>query len=424
MSISTKLFGTQMLDQFKTIEDRLQGLQTQVATGSRIPQSSVQPMDAVTLSARNELDTRLSQYQKNLAKVTDRLGLADTTLETAINGAIRVKELFVASNTDTVRQSERLAARQEILGIRETLIGLANATDSAGDALFGGFSTEANPFREQLDGTVHYNGDGGEHTLGVSEQVKLPTSLNGGSVFMQIGAGDEKKSAFDVLNSLSNALLTSEDFVQKHQQGIADGMEFKVNASREPQKWSFTLAGPNGPETISATINSDSMAPLVNAINSSSTGLIASVSGTGVISLSGVGSTELIKISNVDIEDYSLAVSDPSRYIEVYEKGTTKVAAKISDETQSLSLQSANIEDLVENLALSRTTAGARINNAEAQEAVLSSRSVAVKTEIGRLKDADIETLITELQSLLVSRDAARQTYMKVNTQSLFDFLR
>jgi flagellar hook-associated protein 3 FlgL len=75
-------------------------------------------------------------------------------------------------------------------------------------------------------------------------------------------------------------------------------------------------------------------------------------------------------------------------------------------------------------LALSRTTAGARINNAEAQEAVLSSRSVAVKTEIGRLKDADIETLITELQTLLVSRDAARQTYMKVNTQSLFDFLR
>ena len=115
MSISTKLFATQMLDQFKTIEDRLQGLQTQVATGSRIPKSSAQPIDAVALSARNELDTRLSQYQKNLSKVNDRLGLADTTLETAINGAIRAKELFVASNTDTVTQSERLAARLDIL---------------------------------------------------------------------------------------------------------------------------------------------------------------------------------------------------------------------------------------------------------------------------------------------------------------------
>jgi flagellar hook-associated protein 3 FlgL len=424
MSISTKLFATQMLDQFKTIEDRLQGLQTQVATGSRIPKSSAQPIDAVALSARNELDTRLSQYQKNLSKVNDRLGLADTTLETAINGAIRAKELFVASNTDTVSQSERLAARQEILGIRETLLGLANATDSAGDSLFGGFSTEADPFREQIDGTVLYRGDGGEHTLGVSERVKLPTSLNGGRVFMQIGAGDERKSAFDVLNGLSNALLTSTDFVQKHQVGVAEGLDFKVNASREPQTWSFTLEGPNGPEKISATVNSDSMTPLVDAINSSTTGLAATVSDTGVISLAGLGSTELIKISNVTIEGYSLAEAKPSQYIEVYDKGTTTISVKISDETQGLSLQSANIEDLVTQLAISRTTAGARMKNAESQEAVLTSRSLAVKTEIGKLRDADIEALITELQTLLVTRDAARQTYMKVNTQSLFDFLR
>lgn len=424
MSISTKLFATQMLDQFKTIEDRLQGLQTQVATGSRIPKSSAQPIDAVALSARNELDTRLSQYQKNLSKVNDRLSLADTTLETAINGAIRAKELFVASNTDTVTQSERLAARQEILGIRETLLGLANATDSAGDSLFGGFSTEADPFREQIDGTVLYRGDGGEHTLGVSERVKLPTSLNGGRVFMQIGAGDERKSAFDVLNGLSNALLTSTDFVQKHQVGVAEGLDFKVNASREPQTWSFTLEGPNGPEKISATVNSDSMTPLVDAINSSTTGLAATVSDTGVISLSGLGSTELIKISNVTIEGYSLAEAKPSQYIEVYDKGTTTISVKISDETQGLSLQSANIEDLVTQLAISRTTAGARMKNAESQEAVLTSRSLAVKTEIGKLRDADIEALITELQTLLVTRDAARQTYMKVNTQSLFDFLR
>ena len=424
MSISTKLFATQMLDQFKTIEDRLQGLQTQVATGSRIPKSSAQPIDAVALSARNEFDTRLSQYQKNLSKVNDRLSLADTTLETAINGAIRAKELFVASNTDTVTQSERLAARQEILGIRETLLGLANATDSAGDSLFGGFSTEADPFREQIDGTVLYRGDGGEHTLGVSEKVKLPTSLNGGRVFMQIGAGDERKSAFDVLNGLSNALLTSTDFVQKHQVGVAEGLDFKVNASREPQTWSFTLEGPNGPEKISATVNSDSMTPLVDAINSSTTGLAATVSDTGVISLSGLGSTELIKISNVTIEGYSLAEAEPSQYIEVYDKGTTTISVKISDETQGLSLQSANIEDLVNQLAISRTTAGARMKNAESQEAVLTSRSLAVKTEIGKLRDADIEALITELQTLLVTRDAARQTYMKVNTQSLFDFLR
>ena len=46
-----------------------------------------------------------------------------------------------------------------------------------------------------------------------------------------------------------------------------------------------------------------------------------------------------------------------------------------------------------------------------------------IKTEIGKLQDADIESLITELQTLLVNRDAARQTYTTVSNKSLFDFL-
>ena len=34
MTISSKLFATQMLDQFKFIENRLQNLNTQIATGT------------------------------------------------------------------------------------------------------------------------------------------------------------------------------------------------------------------------------------------------------------------------------------------------------------------------------------------------------------------------------------------------------
>ena len=66
MTISSKLFATQMLDQFKFIENRLQNLNTQIATGTRITQSSDAPLDAVTLTARNELEARLEQFQSNL----------------------------------------------------------------------------------------------------------------------------------------------------------------------------------------------------------------------------------------------------------------------------------------------------------------------------------------------------------------------
>lgn len=423
MTISTRLFSLQMLDQFKLIEGRLQNLQTQIATGSRIPQSSEQPMDAVTLSARRELEGNISQFQKNLGKVTDRLSLVDATVEEAVNVATRVKELFLSSNTATVSQSERLAVRQEILRIKETMISLSNTTDSSGDALFGGFSTEAMPFREQLNGSVEYFGDGGVHKLSVSETIKLPTSLNGANVFMEIDVEGKNKSVFDILDGLANALFTEDLFTQEFSVNADTGVDLQLNSSRDEQQWSFELTGPLGSAIISGSINSESPAEIVNAINASATGVSATASADGRVTLKGPGNGGKIEISDLSIENYDFAQLEPNYFISAYQPGTENDLGRISDTSQALSAQGSQIDQLINDLAISRTRVGARINNADAQEAVLQSRKLVVQTEIGRLQDADIERLITELQTILVNRDAARQTYTTVSNKSLFDFL-
>lgn len=423
MTISTRLFSLQMLDQFKLIEGRLQNLQTQIATGSRIPQSSEQPMDAVTLSARRELEGNISQFQKNLGKVTDRLSLVDATVEEAVNVATRVKELFLSSNTATVSQSERLSVRQEILRIKETMISLSNTTDSSGDALFGGFSTEAMPFREQLNGSVEYFGDGGVHKLSVSETIKLPTSLNGANVFMEIDVEGKNKSVFDILDGLANALFTEDLFTQEFSVNADTGVDLQLNSSRDEQQWSFELTGPLGSAIISGSINSESPAEIVNAINASATGVSATASADGRVTLKGPGNGGKIEISDLSIENYDFAQLEPNYFISAYQPGTENDLGRISDTSQALSAQGSQIDQLINDLAISRTRVGARINNADAQEAVLQSRKLVVQTEIGRLQDADIERLITELQTILVNRDAARQTYTTVSNKSLFDFL-
>ena len=56
MTISSKLFATQMLDQFKFIENRLQNLNTQIATGTRLTQSSDAPLDAAAQRALEDDD--------------------------------------------------------------------------------------------------------------------------------------------------------------------------------------------------------------------------------------------------------------------------------------------------------------------------------------------------------------------------------
>ena len=129
-------------------------------------------------------------------------------------------------------------------------------------------------------------------------------------------------------------------------------------------------------------------------------------------------------MSDISIEGYLVAQRDPKNYIDVLASDGTTVVAKLSDTIQGLGAQGAGLKALVSSIGLSRTTAGARLNNAESQQDVLVQRSISIKSEIGKLRDADIETLITELQSILVTRDAARQTYSTVNNQTLFDFLR
>ena len=381
----------------------------------------------VKLSARREIETRIEQYQDNIAKASDRLTLVDSTLETAGNLATRLTELFVAMNTDTITDSERYAAVIEVDQMRNTILGLANAIDSSGDALFGGFSTEQNPFFQQNDGTVIYRGDGGEHSLSASENIKLPTSINGANVFMQVEDGSDIKSIFEIMSSFANAMATKNSFVQEYSTSdVSTGINLKLHASREPQMWSFQLTGPDGVAAISASVNSDSVTELVTEITNSGVGVTATVASNGMLSLTATSgsATGEIKLSDISIEGYLVAQSDPKNYIDVLASDGTTVVAKLSDNIQGLGAQGRGLESLVSSIGLSRTTAGARLNNAESQQDVLVQRSISIKTEIGKLRDADIETLITELQSILVTRDAARQTYSTVNNQTLFDFLR
>jgi flagellin-like hook-associated protein FlgL len=439
---------------------------------------------------------------------------------------------------------------------------LANSIDNNGDALYGGFSTEGSPFVQNEEGQTRYRGDGGEHMLQVSESVKLPTSLNGSSLFMEVKDGAGTKSSFDILDSFANALLTDSQFEQSYSansadtaqsisydltnssmvgmfdfdtgesqqnlaastgiqpgeftftindtpttititdggndtlQGLIDeinaisnvtanlvqedsgltlqitstagaenafsisssdaelvvlqtgvpassstsaqltvvseaadavsgAMKLRINASREPQNWSMVLTGPEGSATVSADINSDSFTALVDAINASGTGLTATDNGDGTLSVSKTdpSSEADVVLEDISIEGYNLAQKAPRYYIDVL-NADNEVALKISDQNQALSRQGTAIQSLLEHFALSRTIVGARINNADAQNTVLQDRSISIQTEISDLRDADIETLITELQTIMVTRDAARQTYSTINSQSLFDFLK
>jgi flagellar hook-associated protein 3 FlgL len=70
------------------------------------------------------------------------------------------------------------------------------------------------------------------------------------------------------------------------------------------------------------------------------------------------------------------------------------------------------------------TTIGATINKADIQRGVIDQRILNISSDLSGLQDADIAKIVTEMQSLLVSKDAAQQSFMMISKQSLFDFIR
>ena len=423
MSVSTKIFSDQMMTRFSQINEEVQLRQTKISTGRDITEASEKPIKAVKLSALEESLTQVGGFQRNVSTAQQRLSLGDTALTSANDILSQLRERSIAANTDTVSDDDIAAFRIEVSQMREALLGLANTRTSDGQALFGGYSTDIVPFVQDAAGRVQYHGDGGSQTLAASETMRLPSSVNGAEVFMQVETDDGIFSIFDIVDSFDAALATRSSMTDSLSSGGVSSLSLSFSGDRVPRDVSFTLSGPEGAVTILAReVIGGSHERLLLEINDQSvnTGVTATInSDTGRLDLS-TDNGEIIRLSGLQVEGVSLASLTPQ-----FTMTTDGESPKtMVPEGQMLSRQLPKIVQAGLEMSLSRTTVGARMQRAEAQEEVLLARSVAIETDVNKLGAADLEKIITELQTLLLTRDATRQAYSRIVQGSLFDFLK
>ncbi|WP_424178185.1 flagellar hook-associated protein FlgL [Yoonia sp. TsM2_T14_4] len=420
MSISTKLFSDQMLTRFSQVNKEIELRQTKISTGREITEASEKPIEAVKLSALEQSLTQLKGFQRNTTTAQQRLSLGDTVLASVDNIMAQLRERAISANTDTLGGSDLAAIRVDVAQSREALIDLANSRTSDDQALFGGYATDIQPFTPDTNGRIQYRGDGGQHTLAASETTRLPTSVNGAEVFMQVDTSDGVASIFDIVDSFEAALLTDGSYASTLSADAGDGLSLSFNGDRVPRDVSFDLQGPSGSMSITATdVVGGSHDQLVSAINeqSSRTGVSATVVGGRLVLSAATGT---IALSALKIEGVELASREPRFTIMTDgEPPQTMVPT-----AQTLDAQLEKLVQAGQDIAVSRTKIGARLKRAEDQEAALQSRALALETDVNELGSADLGKVVTELQALLVSRDAAMQAYSRIGQSSLFDFLK
>lgn len=116
----------------------LSGLQTnsqlesqalqQVASGQKLNALSDDPAGAASLVTLRTQSSSNTQYLQNISTLTGSLNVADSALSSVVEALTSAQTLGVEGADSTLNASNRQALAQQVQGVQQQVLGLANTT--------------------------------------------------------------------------------------------------------------------------------------------------------------------------------------------------------------------------------------------------------------------------------------------------------
>lgn len=207
---STDSASMAFLDRLRTLNQRLERVQRQVAGGKRLEAPSDDP-DSVAglLSAKSGL-AWLDQTLANLNRFKTEAGTAESSLQQAIKLFDRVRVLAVTGASGTQTAETRRGIADEIGSLMERMAGLANSQVD-GRYIFAGDGDQTAPFDMDLQQTPPWSSYRG---LPASREAMHPTgvtfrvSLDADAIF---NSSEPNRNVFQAMEDLRQALLANDE---------------------------------------------------------------------------------------------------------------------------------------------------------------------------------------------------------------------
>jgi flagellin-like hook-associated protein FlgL len=188
--------------------DAVGKLQTQLTSGRLINTASDSPTGTNRAMQTRDEQAAIAQQGRNISDARGWLDQADSTLQTMIATARRVRDLTVQGlSTGSASATSQEALAIEVKSLREGLLSLAN-TQVQGRPLFGGVTSGGKAY----DTTGAWIGQGGAPvTRRVSDAEKMRVDITGPEAF-----GAPGSDLFAVVNSIANDLTANPAALQTH----------------------------------------------------------------------------------------------------------------------------------------------------------------------------------------------------------------
>ena len=420
MSVSTTRFFDNNSTLFSKINDELKSLQGQVGTGKAELKLSENITDISKLSAAEEKKSETSQFLGNSKRVQSDLEFLDVAFDRLQNSLIRLQELAVESANDTLLAEERQRFVQEAQMIKSEILDVANQKDTFGNNLFGGVSGVETPFEINSDGKVNYLGSSLAKEVQVTEALAVKQNFSGFDVFNNIKNENGSFSVFEVVDDLISSLeIDLNSNISSNIFKTSTSAVIKIPSTGPESRMALSLNIDAIRIDIDDVFYGNDFSELVDKINSynAETGLTASLVGDNQILLEGDVNTLTVS----DFTHYGDDLEQPS--IEVLSEKDGTVLQSISEDALMSSNITEKITDVFEHLSSKRAEVSANSRRAQDSEMAMQDLMITLEEDISEISDADLASLITQLEFLMTQKDAAQATFTRITGKTLFDLI-
>ena len=396
MRVSTSWMAQRSVSSMLDGQASLSDLQNRISSGKRINQPSDDPVGAARALELGHMDADVAQYQRNITSANARLGLEDQALSTSSDALTRVRTLVLQGINGTQTDQTRSDIAAELSQIRTQLMGLANGKDGNGDYLFAGNRTGGQPFSAQ-GGAVAHNGDDGQRMVAAGPGMQVATGDPGSAVFMNIPTGN---GTFQVSSGAGNT-------------GTAVAGTISVADRTQWDNGNYTIA------FTSAT---------AYEVRDASNNVIGSGTyaddGNAVVAFRGVQ----VGISGTPAagDNFSVAPSGKQDIFSTLDNiiGALKTTGGGPAMKNALNAQFSNLDQAIDTVTQTRAAIGGRMNALDQQQSLNGDLSLQYQGALTDVQDLDYYDAISKLNLQNTALQAAQMTYTKVQSSTLFDYLK
>ena len=192
-------YVTNLVSSLDAVQGNLQQLTSELSSGVRVTQLSQDPLAAgenVLLLNQIQKDDSFTQSSN---VVQGQMQVADSALGGVVTQLTQAIGLATSANNGTMNASDVKSVANQLAGIRDEVLSLAN-TSYLGQYIFAGGQSATSPFsisNATTPSTVTYNGDSGVNYLHTPNGQTIQLNVPGDQIFTAGG-----KSVFAALSNL------------------------------------------------------------------------------------------------------------------------------------------------------------------------------------------------------------------------------